>query len=88
VKIGKSVTETFEMLKIAFREEAMDKTQTYEWWKRFKEGRTSVDDDPRSGRPSMSKTDENVAKVCEVIRSNRHLTVREVAEKVSISKTV
>ena len=36
----------------------------------------------------MSKTDDNVAKVCEVIRSNRCLTVREVAEEVSISKTV
>jgi len=88
VKIGKSVTETFEMLKIAFREEAMGKTQTYEWWKRFEEGRTSVDDDPRSGRPSTSKSDDNVAKVREVIHSNRHLTVREVAEEVSISKTV
>ena len=61
VKNGKSVTETFEMLKIAFGEEAMCRTQTYEWWKRFKEGRTSVDDDPRSGRPSTSKTDDNVA---------------------------
>ena len=61
VKIGKYVTQTFEMLKIAFGEEAMYKTQTYEWWKRFKEGRTSVDDDPRSGRPSTSKTDDNVA---------------------------
>jgi transposase len=66
VKIGKSVTETFEMLKIAFREEAMCRTQTYEWWKRFREGRTKVDDDPRSGRPS--KPDDNVAKVREVIR--------------------
>ena len=53
VKIGKSVAETFEMLKIAFGEEAMCRTQSYEWWKRFKEGRTSVDDDPRSERPSM-----------------------------------
>jgi len=89
VKIGKSVIETFEMLKIAFREEAMGMTQTYEWWKHFKEGRTLVDDDdPRSGRPSTSKSDDNVAKVREVIRSNRRLTVREVAEEVSISKTV
>ena len=55
--------ETFEMLKIAFGEEAMCRTQTYEWWKRFKGGRTSVDDDPRSGLPSTSKTDDNVAKV-------------------------
>ena len=83
VKIGKSVTETFEMLKIAFGEEAMCRTQTYEWWKRFKEGQTSVvDDDARLGWPSMSKTDNNVAKVHEVIRSNRRLTVREVAEEV------
>ena len=55
-EIGKSVTATFEMLKIAFGEEAMCRTQTYEWRKRFKEGRTSVDDDPHSGRPSTSKT--------------------------------
>ena len=72
------------MLKIAFGEEAMCRTQTYEWWKRFKDGRTSVDDDPRSGRPSTSKTDDNIAKVREVIRSNRRLTVREVSEVVSI----
>ena len=83
VKIGKSVTETFEMLKITFGEEAMCRTQTYEWWKRFKEGRTSVDEDPRSGRPSTSKTDDNVVKAREVIRSNRRLTVRDVAEEVS-----
>ena len=57
VKIGTSVTETFEMLKIAFGEEAMCRTQTYEWWKCFKEGRISVDDDPRSGWPSTSKTE-------------------------------
>jgi len=67
VKIGNSVTETFEMLKIAFREEAVGRTQMYEWWKHFKEGRTLVDNDPRSGRPSTSKTDDNVAKVREVI---------------------
>ena len=37
---------------------------------------------------STSKTDDNVAKVREVIRSNRRLTVREVAEEVNISKTM
>jgi hypothetical protein len=30
VKVRKSVTETFEILKIAFEEEAMCRTQTYE----------------------------------------------------------
>ena len=36
----------------------------------------------------MSKTDNNVTKVREVIRSNHRLTVQEVAEEKSISKTV
>ena len=76
------------MLKIKFGEEAMCRNQTYELWKRFKGDRSSVDDDPHWGRPSTSKTDDNVAKVREVIRSNRRLTVREVDEEVSISKTV
>jgi len=36
----------------------------------------------------MSKTNNNVAKVRKVNRSNRRFTVREVAEEVSFSKTV
>jgi hypothetical protein len=45
VKLGKSLTETFEMLKTAFGNEALGRPQTYEWWKRFRGGRTSTDDD-------------------------------------------
>jgi len=32
----------------------MSRTQCFEWYSRFKTGRTSIDEDPRSGRPSMS----------------------------------
>jgi hypothetical protein len=83
VKLEKSFTEMFEMLKTAFGNEALGQTQMCEWWKCFKDGQTSTDD-PRLGRPS----DEIVAKVREVIRSNRCLTVCKVAEEVSILKTV
>jgi hypothetical protein len=48
-KLGKSFTETFGMLKTAFGDEALDRTQTYEWWKHFRDGQTSTDDDPCSG---------------------------------------
>jgi len=88
VKIGKSVTEKFEMLRIAYGGEAMCRNQSCEWWKLFKEGRTSVDDDPRSGRPSTSKTDDNVTKVREVIRSNRRFDVEtKVQSSQGVSKT-
>jgi hypothetical protein len=72
VKLGKYFMEMFEMLKTAFGDEALGRTQTYDWWKHFKDGETSTDDDPWSGRHSVSKIDEIVAKV---IHYNLRLTV-------------
>jgi hypothetical protein len=51
------------MLKEAFGENALGLTQTYEWFRHFKNGRMSVDDDKWSGRPLTGTTTENVAKV-------------------------
>ena len=63
----------------------MSRTQCYDWFKRSKEGRMSVGEDSRPGRPSTSRNDEHVEKVRAVIRGNRRLTVREVADEVGIS---
>jgi hypothetical protein len=78
-KLVKSFSETFEMLKQAFEDEAMSRTQSHEWYIRFKEGRTSTEDNERSGRSSTSKNEEKIEKVRKVVRSNCRLTVREVA---------
>jgi len=63
----------------------MSQTQCYEWFKRFKEGRMSVSEDPRPGRPSTSTNNDHVERVHAVICGNRRLTVREVADEVDIS---
>ena len=63
----------------------MSRTQCCEWFKRFNVGRMSVGEDPRPGRPSTSTNDDHVARVRAVIRGNRRLTVREVADEVGIS---
>ncbi|MGR0295365.1 hypothetical protein ACUWCL_28355, partial [Klebsiella pneumoniae] len=54
VKLGKMFTETFQMLQVAFGDECLSRSRCHEWYKRFKEGRTSCEDDSRSGRPSTS----------------------------------
>jgi hypothetical protein len=41
------------MLKTAFGKQAMGRSETSQWFSRFKAGRTSIDDDERSGRPDM-----------------------------------
>ena len=53
-KLGKTATECYEMLKSAFGEQAMCRSQTFQWFSRFKAGKTSSDDDEGSGRPVPS----------------------------------
>jgi hypothetical protein len=60
IEDGKSATETLEMLREAFGEHCLSRTAVSEWHSRFKAGRVSVEVDKRSGRPSTSKTTENV----------------------------
>ena len=86
-KLGKTLTETFQMLQQACGEDCLSRTQCHEWYQRFKSGRTSVEDDPKSGRPSTSMDDDHIEKVLAVIRQNRRPTVREVAEEVGICKS-
>jgi hypothetical protein len=43
VKLGKTFTKTHEMLKEAYGDQCMGRTQCYEWFKRFKDGRQSTD---------------------------------------------
>ena len=51
------------MLAQVYGDNAMKKTAVYKWVKRFSEGRESVTDEERSGRPATSRTEENIAKV-------------------------
>jgi hypothetical protein len=47
-KFRKTATETYEMLQQAFGETALSRPKTFEWYSRFKNGRTSIDDDPHT----------------------------------------
>ncbi len=58
-----------------------------EWHKRFRECRTSIADDPRSGRPSESKTDENVEAVSQLLRKSSRLTC-DIADTLGMLRTV
>jgi len=85
LKLGKTATECYEMLKTAFGEQAMGRSQTFQWFSRFKAGRTSIDDDERSGRPVSSSTPEMIDSVRQIIREDRRRTIDEVSMLVGIS---
>jgi hypothetical protein len=50
-----------------YGDERLSCTQVFKWFKRFKEGRGEIEDDPRPGRPCTSNTGANVEKVGEIV---------------------
>ena len=63
------------MLKEASGDQSLSQARTFEWFKHFKNGRESVEDDKHSGRPSTCTTPEMIAKVREVILEDRLSTM-------------
>jgi hypothetical protein len=83
-KLGDTQSETIRKIQQAFGD-AMGVTQIKDWYNRFKNGRTSVDSDQRTGRPSTSRNPNVINKVSSLIMEDRRLTVREIANDIGIS---
>jgi hypothetical protein len=87
VKLGKSATETLEMLREAFGEHSLSQTEVFECYSRFKASQVSAEVDKRSGQPSTSKTIENVEKIRK-LHEDRHRTIHELVDTTGISYAV
>ena len=58
VKLGESDTATYEKLQRGYEEYSLSRAQVFRWHKSFLEDREQVEDEPRAGRHSTSKTNE------------------------------
>jgi hypothetical protein len=54
VRLGKSGSETLQLIHQAYGDDAMTRAAVFKWWKRFGNGEMNVKDEPRSGRPSTA----------------------------------
>jgi len=84
VRLGKTRNETFEMLKQAFGDSCMSRSQTFEWFGRFKNGRTSTANDDQSGRPSMATTPSKVEQVQAAVNQDRRHTIHDLCAEGAI----
>ncbi|CAK9819055.1 Protein GVQW3 [Anthophora quadrimaculata] len=85
VKNGFNGPQTLDMLEKCFGNDTLSRSNVFRWHERFRSGRESVEDDKRSGRPSTSKTDENIDKIKEMLSENCKLTIREQAADLNIA---
>jgi hypothetical protein len=80
---GVKFVEIHHQMLAQYGARTMHQWKIYEWIECFKEGRTSVTDESRPGRPSTSRTDQHVQRVDALIRKDRQLTLVRTAVQLA-----
>jgi hypothetical protein len=76
-KLGKSSSETFQMIKQAY-DEALGRSAVFKWHKSFAQVRDSLEDE-HIGRPRTVRSELKIQEVATLVRANRSQTVDEIA---------
>ena len=74
------------MLQQVYQEQTLSRSTVFLWHKRFKEGREDVEDNPRCGRPSISRNETSVELVKQMARGNRRSTVRLISDELGLNR--
>jgi len=86
VKFGEFPTVTYEKLQRAYGEHSLSRAQVFRWHKSFLDGREQVEEEPRAGRHSTSKMEDNVESVRSLVRSDRRLTLRMISTEINLNR--
>ncbi|KAM9439909.1 prothymosin alpha-B isoform 1-T1 [Clarias gariepinus] len=86
VKEGVKPIDIYRRLQAQYGIQALSRSKTFDWCKRFKEGRTSVNDDPgRGGSGPTAVIPVNIQRVENLILENPLITCRQIAEETHLS---
>jgi len=81
---GKNATQTRKKICAVYGEDAVSDRMCQKWFAKFRSGEMNIEDIPRSGRPVTTDVDQITA----LIDSDRQITVREIAARLNIGKSV
>ncbi|KAL4142347.1 hypothetical protein QTP88_004826 [Uroleucon formosanum] len=85
---GKTVPEIHAALNEVCGTDTVDRSTVQRWHQRFRDGRTSIDNNPRSGRPStVTQDNTNAAILATLLDEDGRITVREIEQETGISKS-
>ncbi|XP_052818061.1 rotatin-like [Mya arenaria] len=88
VNLGKTPSQTPKVMNEASSETQVKRMLVYKWHKRFSEGRESICDDVRSGRPVSQTTVCDVEAVKNIVDADRRVTLYEICKMTSRASSV
>ena len=85
---GPNTTEISKELHNVYNDSAPLYHTAANWVTEFKDSERAFEDAPRMGSPSNITTDENIEAVKRIVMRNRQVSVRRLAEELTIPKTI
>lgn len=82
---GEKPAKIFSRMTLQYGESCMNRGNFYKWVEQFKNGRTSLTDEQRPGRPVEVSTLSLETRIDDIIREDRRITVKTIAKKVAVS---
>ena len=65
------MTETLVLVQKAYGNEALNQSNVFRLYSRFREGRELVEDDERGGGPKSTQTEVNIAAIADLVKNDR-----------------
>ncbi|XKL66377.1 hypothetical protein PGB90_009797 [Kerria lacca] len=81
----KTIAEIHRLICEIYGENTIDIRNVRRWCQMFDEEKSSVMDEARSGRPSSSRTSNNVSRIDALIRKDRRIRISDLARRLNIS---
>jgi len=69
-KIGKTFTETFQLMKQVYGDDCLSRTRVHEWFQRFQSGREDINDNEHVGQPKSVITENSIETAREFIKNH------------------
>jgi len=86
VNEGVKPADIYRRLQAQYGDETLSHSKTFEWCKCFKDGRTSISDDPgHGGSQPTAVIPVNIQRVERLILDNRCITCHEIAQETNLS---
>jgi transposase len=86
VKVSKSDPNICQMLQQAYGEDALKRSTVFKWVQQYREGQKDPMDNKRSGRPSTSRSDENIDRVHSLVQTGKTSVYSILTEDLEMRK--